>query len=203
MKRWNKNEIKKMEMLHLLGVIYGHTAAGTGKVALRKIVRQNAKPSVAIKHNDVIKALHTSGLLIVTGNAKGRKYRWNLKEFGAPSLLVAEMMITETEHQIRLRARRSYQLAKEKKGIVNNSLENTLLDSGENAILEKKPRQPYKWGCKEYLADMEVGETRIDKGEFNWVGLRTVACWLHREFGSRYEFRTKQKEGYRQVTRIA
>lgn len=201
--RWNKNEIKKMEMLHLLGVIYGHTAAGSGKVALRKIVKQNAKPSVAIKHNDVIKALHTSGLLIVTGDCKGRKYRWNLKEFGAPSLLVAEMMIAETEHQIRVRARRSYQMAKAKQGIVNNFLNNTLLNGEENAILEKKPRQPYKWGCKEYLADMEVGETRVDKGEFNWAGLRTVACRLHREFGSKYEFRTKQNGAYRQVTRIA
>ena len=63
-------------------------------------------------------------------------------------------------------------------------------------------RKPYKWGAKAYLASMEVGETRTDDGRYNWRGLQFIAAQMQRDYGSKFVFRTKQKAGYRQVTRI-
>lgn len=105
MKRWNKREINRMEMLHLLGMIYAQTSVGFGKVTLRKLIREKGKPSVQGKENDIAKALITSGLLLYEGNGRARRFRWNFKDFGAASLPIADMMIHETENQVRIRAR--------------------------------------------------------------------------------------------------
>lgn len=66
-----------------------------------------------------------------------------------------------------------------------------------------KQRQAYRWGAKQYLSSMEVGETRRDDGRFNWRGLQYIASRIQKDYGCKYVFRTKQKAGYRQVTRIA
>lgn len=68
---------------------------------------------------------------------------------------------------------------------------------------EKKQRRPYKWGAKAFLTSMEVGETRILDDRFTREGLRGAAVALWKLYDCRYVFRTNQKQGYRQVTRIA
>lgn len=64
-------------------------------------------------------------------------------------------------------------------------------------------RNPYKWGAKEYLASMEVGETRRDDGRFDWRGLQSVASHMYWEYWCKYRFRSYPKKGYREVTRLA
>ena len=66
-----------------------------------------------------------------------------------------------------------------------------------------KHRRPYKWGAKEYLSSMDVGETRILDERFTGNGLRCAASRMKELYGCVFVFRTKQKLGLRQVTRIA
>lgn len=101
---WAKKPIDKMEMLRLLGVIYAKTAVGFGRVGLRVLIRETS-PTIGGKYNAVIMALTGSGLLLYQGKCRYRRYKWNLKDFGPPSILIAEMMVTETERQARIRAR--------------------------------------------------------------------------------------------------
>ena len=97
---WAKREIDKIEMFHLLIKIYGMTAAGFGKVALQKLILEEAGLSVRSKASALTKALTTSGLLIYEGyGRKSRRYKWNLKEWGAVSIPIAEAMIHETRRQ--------------------------------------------------------------------------------------------------------
>lgn len=106
--RWNKKQIDKMEMLHILGIIYARTAAGFGKVSLCKIIKEEGKPSVRSKVSSVVKALEATGLLLYEGFTIKRRYKWNFKDFGAVSIPIAEMMVHEVENQIRIRGRRYY-----------------------------------------------------------------------------------------------
>lgn len=97
---WTKKPIDKIEMYHLLIKLYGMTAAGFGKVALQKLILEEAGLSVRSKASALTKALTTSGLLIYEGyGRKGRRYKWNLKEWGAVSIPIAEAMIHETRRQ--------------------------------------------------------------------------------------------------------
>lgn len=97
---WEKRQIDKMEMFHLLGLIYARTAAGFGKVALQKLIFEEAKPTVRVKAVALSKALTASGLLIYEERGrKGRRYRWNMKQWGAVSIPIAEAMIYETYRQ--------------------------------------------------------------------------------------------------------
>lgn len=61
-------------------------------------------------------------------------------------------------------------------------------------------RKAYKWGAKQYLASMEVGEKRRDDGSFSWRGMQAVACALAAEFNSKWQFTTTQQGRF--VTRI-
>ena len=63
-------------------------------------------------------------------------------------------------------------------------------------------RQPYRWGAKEYLSSMEVGETRHDDGQFSWRGLQCVASVMQKDYGCKFVFRTKYRKGVRTVKRI-
>ena len=105
---WQKKPIDRMEMLHLLGLIYGRTAAGFGKVALEKMIRSEGRPTVRAKAMMVRKAITSSGLLMYRSKGRNRMYRWNLKEWGPPSLLVADAMIVQTEAEIRRKGRMCY-----------------------------------------------------------------------------------------------
>ena len=110
---WEKKPIDRMEMLHILGIIYGKTAAGFGKGGLARIIQTESKPTVKTKYTFVLKALVRQKLILKEGKVgRGRSYRWNLKEYGPPSIPVAQMMIAETEHQIRMDAARKRELKK-------------------------------------------------------------------------------------------
>ena len=99
---WEKKPIDKMEMMHLLGIIYARTSAGFGKVGLLTLIKEEGKPTVRGKCDIIVKALVRSKLLLYEGNAKYRRYRWNMKEYGPVSIPIAEMMILETEYQRRV-----------------------------------------------------------------------------------------------------
>lgn len=102
---WEKREIDKMEMYRFLISIYAKTAFGFGKVALQKMIKEKAEPSVRSKASALTKALTASGLLMYEGGCRGRRYRWNLKEWGAVSIPIAEAMVCETERQILIKER--------------------------------------------------------------------------------------------------
>lgn len=93
-----KKPIDKMEMMHMLGIIYAQTAVGYGKVGLQTLMEKYAKPSVKTKNRIITKAILESGLLFREGYGHTQAYKWNLKEYGPPSLLIAEMLITLAEH---------------------------------------------------------------------------------------------------------
>lgn len=110
---WEKKPINKMEMLNLLGEIYARTAVGFGKVGLRKLIEDNGKPSVRPKRNFIIKAIVNTGVLMYEGKqGKARAYRWNLKDYGAPSLTIAQMLIYEAERLAREKRNNYYQRMK-------------------------------------------------------------------------------------------
>ena len=54
---WEKKPIDRMEMLHILGLIYARTAAGFGKVALQQLMLDEAKPTVRAKAAVVCRSL--------------------------------------------------------------------------------------------------------------------------------------------------
>ena len=60
----------------------------------------------------------------------------------------------------------------------------------------KNKRAPYKWGSKEYLASLEVGEIRKIDRKFDKRNLATIACYMKREFGCQFSFRTLNGENY-------
>lgn len=101
---WAKKPIDRMEMLHLLGVIYAQTAVGFGKVALEKLIREKGRSTVKTKAEAIRTALSRCGVLIYEKNGKGRRYKWNMKEWGPPSLLVAGAVIVAIELFIRKKA---------------------------------------------------------------------------------------------------
>jgi hypothetical protein len=89
-------------MFHLLILLYGKTAAGFGKVGLQKIIAEQGG-TLKAKAIPICKALTSSGLLLYEGGQKGRKYRWNLKEWGPVSIPIAEAMCYETSRQQTIR----------------------------------------------------------------------------------------------------
>ena len=98
---WQKKPIDRMEMLHLLGVIYGKTGGRYEKVGLRRLIQEKGKPTVRPKVNFIIKALTRTGMLLVQGEkGRGRAYKWNLQKFGPPNLAMADRVIQETARQV-------------------------------------------------------------------------------------------------------
>lgn len=99
---WEKKPINKMEMLTFLGEIYARTAVGFEKVGLRKFIETCGKPTVKAKRNTIIKALTETRVLLSEGKqGRRRAYKWNLKDYGAPSLTIAQMLIAESERLTR------------------------------------------------------------------------------------------------------
>ena len=124
---WPKKEIDRMEMMHILGLVYAKTAAGFGRVGLCRFVRKEGKATIVGKYTFVARAMIKSGLLIPDGQ-KGVacRYRWNMKDFGPVSLLIADMMIIETANQIRIAAREKYANRKARMGSNNEVSELTI-----------------------------------------------------------------------------
>ena len=102
---WEKKPIDRMEMLHILGLIYARTAAGFGKVALQQLMLDEAKPTVRAKAAVVCRSLTQSGLLTYCRQGRRSLYKWNIKEWGPPSLLVADAIITQADVEAKRKAR--------------------------------------------------------------------------------------------------
>jgi hypothetical protein len=102
-KDWQKKPIDRMEMLHLLGLIYGKTGGRFERVGLRALIQQQGKPTVRPKVNFIIKSLLRNDILLAQGVS--RAYKWNLDKYGPVTLAMAEKVIAETERLINLRGR--------------------------------------------------------------------------------------------------
>ena len=119
-KDWQKKPIDRMEMLHLLGLIYGKTGGRFERVGLRTLIQQQGKPTVRPKVNFIIKSLLRNDILLAQG-AQGvsRAYKWNLDKYGPVTLAMADMVIAETARQIIIRAREYRQNIKARQCVDN------------------------------------------------------------------------------------
>jgi hypothetical protein len=64
-------------------------------------------------------------------------------------------------------------------------------------------RNAYHWGAKQLLTSMEVGDVIEYPAydiDYNWDGLRQIACRLSKEYPVKWVFRTKQ--GMHKITRV-
>lgn len=114
---FEKKNIDRMEMMRILGMIYARTAAGFGKVGLQTLIRKEGGPTVRTKAGYITKALTVTGLLERPGlNGCHQRYHWNMKDYGPVSLLIADMVINETENQLRIARRNHYANRKWRKG---------------------------------------------------------------------------------------
>lgn len=103
---WEKKPIDRMEMMHLLGLIYGKTGGRFEKVGLHRLIAECGKPTVKTKYHRIIKALTNTGMLLVQGEqGRNRAYKWNLQKFGPATLLLADKVIQEADNQARIIAR--------------------------------------------------------------------------------------------------
>lgn len=111
---WQKKPIDRMEMMHILGLIYAHTAPGFGKVALEQMIHKEGGKTIKGKASRIVRALTRSGLLTYCGGRKARHYKWNMKDYGPVSLPIADAMIIETEYQMRMEAKARYRASRVK-----------------------------------------------------------------------------------------
>lgn len=117
---WKKKPIDRMEMLHILGLIYGKTGGRFEKVGLRRLIDEQGKPTIRPKVNFIIKALIRTEMLLVQGEkGRGRAYKWNLKKYGPVTLAMADKVIEETARQIIIRAREYRQNIKARQCVDN------------------------------------------------------------------------------------
>jgi hypothetical protein len=119
-KDWQKKPIDRMEMLHLLGLIYGKTGGRFERVGLRALIQQQGKPTVRPKVNFIIKSLLRNDILLAQG-AQGvsRAYKWNLDKYGPVTLAMAEKVIAETAKQVIIRAKEYRQNIKARASVDN------------------------------------------------------------------------------------
>lgn len=61
-------------------------------------------------------------------------------------------------------------------------------------------RKEYRWGAKQFLANMEIGERMQYDGEFPWRNLQRIACTLGAEYDSKWRFETTTAGKY--ITRV-
>jgi hypothetical protein len=106
---WQKKDIPRMDMMHILGLVYVETCAGYGRIGLCRFVRKHGIPSVKTKYTFIARAMIKSRLLL-PDDWKGIavKYKWNMGKYGPVSIPIADMMMAETENQIRVAARSRY-----------------------------------------------------------------------------------------------
>lgn len=84
-----------------------------------------------------------------------------------------------------------YDLAQEARGIYN--------------MADPKARRPYKWGSKDFLTNIKVGEQIVfdDDARLSYRGLQQVAAQLRRTCGCQFQFRTHKVTKQRRIRRIA
>ena len=114
-----KKEIDRIAYLRFLGEIYALTAVRYNHISLAKICAKYRD----LKHRtaETRKALQNTGVLLTQGRANGMKYKWNLKDFGPPSLLAVDALIYETR---RLRSKYEYNYKKRRKSLIFTEAKN-------------------------------------------------------------------------------
>lgn len=98
---YDRKEIDRVEMLKLLGEIYAVTATGYARVSLRRMI--TSKAEVKSRYAELVTALIETKLLTAEGKTSGMAYKWNMKEYGPPSLVLVDLIIGEMR---RVRCRR-------------------------------------------------------------------------------------------------
>ena len=106
---WKKKPIDRMEMLHILGLIYGKTGGRFEKVGLRRLIEEKGKPTVRPKVNFIIQVLVQNEILFVQGErGRNRAYKWNLNKYGPVTLAMADKVIVLVEERVRTVRRTAY-----------------------------------------------------------------------------------------------
>ena len=116
-----KKPVDRMEMLYLLGHLYAETAAGFGKVNLQRTINDAGAESIMTRRNLVMRSILRTGLMKLSVNDRRprRTYKWNLKDYGPPTLLIADMIINDMALLNREKALASY---RRRRVNVDNSL---------------------------------------------------------------------------------
>jgi hypothetical protein len=114
---YERKEIDRKEVLTLLGRMYALTATGKGRIGLVRYIKKEAGPTIVGKYTFMARAMLRIGLMThVDGKGRATLYRWNLKQYGPPSIPLADMIIAETAEQIRISAKDRYYAKKERDG---------------------------------------------------------------------------------------
>lgn len=112
---FEKKEIDRREMLMILGKIYAITGGRYGRIGLCRYIRKEGGPSITGKYTFMARAMLRIRLIThVDGKGVATLYRWNLKEYGPPSIPLADMLIAETAEEIRIAAKARYYAKKER-----------------------------------------------------------------------------------------
>lgn len=114
---YERKEIDRKEVLTLLGKMYALTATGKGRIGLCRYIKKEAGPTITGKYTFMARAMLRIRLIThVDGKGVATLYRWNLKQYGPPSIPLADMIIAETAEQIRIAAKKRYYAKKERDG---------------------------------------------------------------------------------------
>ena len=112
---YERKDIDRKEVLTLLGKMYALTATGKGRIGLTRYIQREGGPSIVGKYTFMARAMLRIGLLQwVEGKGRAMLYRWNMKQYGPPSIPMADMIIAETAEQIRISASKRYYAKKER-----------------------------------------------------------------------------------------
>jgi hypothetical protein len=112
---YEKREIDRGEVLTLLGRMYAKTATGKGRIGLCRYIKKEGGPTVVGKYTFMARAMLRIRLIThVDGKGVATLYRWNLKEYGPPSIPLADMLIAETAEEVRIAAKARYYAKKER-----------------------------------------------------------------------------------------
>ena len=133
---WPKKEIDRMEMMHILGLIYVKTSVDFGRIGLCRFIRKEAKSTIRGKYTFVARAIIKTELLTYKGSqGVDRLYKWNFKRYGPISLQIADMIIKETAVQVRDAARIRYDNKKKRENEkkVRSQVVRDESDEGEKA----------------------------------------------------------------------
>ena len=52
---------------------------------------------------------------------------------------------------------------------------------------EKKKRNPYRWGVKNYLSSFVIGEERTISEEFCWNSIKSMASRMRLDYGCQFK----------------
>ena len=112
---YERKDIDRKEVLTLLGRMYALTATGKGRIGLTRYIQREGGPTIVGKYTFMARAMLRIGLLQwVEGKGTAMLYRRNMKQYGPPSIPLADMLIAETAEEIRIAAKARYYAKKER-----------------------------------------------------------------------------------------